>query len=663
MQGLLDFFGLGGGGASPATPPPQMFGFPGMTPEEQAFVRQRSMNALLGTIGPSLMAASQGGIPLAQAGALRAQAMSQAAQAPMAAMQAGDQAGQQMLQQRMLRTQIAQREAQMASGARMANWISGGATAAPAAPGAGVMPTAAPSATPAVTTSAPQPVDLDLAARVLHFEAGNQGPEGLAAVAHVMRNRANLTGRSLADVVSQPGQFEPFATRRDQINALRPEQYADARRVLEGVVAGDIPDPTRGATHFLNPELVTQRGGQRPAWAPEGQGMRIGAHEFFSIPQDFRQAGGATPASVPAGSAPLSPQQAALVAPVNGAAPRTPGFNGNSVANMPAELRVLAADAFNRGDLEAGERIVSGWLTRNPSSVQTAIIGGRVVEIRPDATLGRDFGPATDRGPVMSETQIAALGVPAASARMIASLGTREEQDQAIRAFATREQPRLAEQEDPLRGEFLRQPQVQRFTQSIPLYGTIHTALDRIETGARTGQYDQVAALDAVFALANILDPGSVVRGEEVVTIQRTSGLPGWMQAQIARVNQGAALTTATIAQMRSVADDRMQVYRNEVNEVGSFYTGLATRRGLDPQNVVPGFRDVVAERRAAAEAARANNSGSEERPARPARPPGVRDEQIAAGIRRRLPGDTPDAINARRAAARAAGINPSLVE
>ena len=155
MQGLLDLFGLGGGGASPATPQPPMFGFPGMTPEEQAFARQRSMNALLGTLGPSLMAASQGGIPLAQAGALRAQAMSQAAQAPMAAMQAGDQAGQQMLQQRMLRAQLAQRENQTRLGGALAGMFGfGGAEAQPAPAAAGPAVAAAP-ATAAAAAPAP----------------------------------------------------------------------------------------------------------------------------------------------------------------------------------------------------------------------------------------------------------------------------------------------------------------------------------------------------------------------------------------------------------------------------------------------------------------------------------------------------------------------------
>lgn len=658
MQGLLDLFGLGGGGASPATPQPPMFGFPGMSPEEQAFARTRAMQTLLGTVGSNFMAASQGGIPLAQAGALRAQAMSAAAQAPMLAMQAGDQAGQQMLQQRALRSQIAQREAQVASGQRMANFLlggGGGATVppvAPAAPAAAVS-AATSSATPAATTSAPQPLDLDLAARVLHMEAGNQGPEGLAAVAHVIRNRANLTGRSLSEVVSQPGQFEPFATRRDQINALRPEQYADARRVIEGVVAGQIPDPTRGATHFLNPELVAQRGGQRPAWAPEGQGTRIGAHEFFSIPQDFRQAGGATPAAAPAGGAPLSPQQAALVAPVNGAAPRTPGFNGNSLANMPAELRVLAAESFARGDHEGGQRIVSDWLTRNPPSVQTVNVGGRVRELRPDASLGQDYGPANDRGPVMTEAQITGLGVPAQSARMIASLGTREEQDQAIRALATREAPRPSEGEDALRTQFQALAPVTRYAQSVPLFQAISRNVDRIRTSASAGRPDLLGELDLVVSIANLFDPGSVVREGEVANVIRTQGLNGDVQRALGYATSGQRLPGAVLDQVVASAADRMTAYREAVQPYANAYRGLAERRGLNPDNVILDLGDPVAEVNERRRAGGVNGPPGVQPPA------GAAAADIANRIRERFPNDPA----MRRRAATAAGINPSLVE
>ena len=43
-----------------------------------------------------------------------------------------------------------------------------------------------------------------------------------------------------------------------------------------------IPDPTAGATHFLNPTIVRKRrGGSLPEWA-RGEGQPIGQHTFYA---------------------------------------------------------------------------------------------------------------------------------------------------------------------------------------------------------------------------------------------------------------------------------------------------------------------------------------------------------------------------------------------
>jgi hypothetical protein len=51
---------------------------------------------------------------------------------------------------------------------------------------------------------------------------------------------------------------------------------------VDAVLNGATPDPTAGATHFLNPEIVRgRRGGSLPAWA-RGEGQPIGNHTFYS---------------------------------------------------------------------------------------------------------------------------------------------------------------------------------------------------------------------------------------------------------------------------------------------------------------------------------------------------------------------------------------------
>jgi spore germination cell wall hydrolase CwlJ-like protein len=126
----------------------------------------------------------------------------------------------------------------------------------------------------------------DYLIRTIVFEAGGETEIGKAAVAHVVLNR-KLIGRwgdNIKDVVTYPWQFEPWTTRRDEIEKLSSQdhRYQDAAQIADAVLAGRIPDPTAGATHFINPVVVRQRrGGSLPSWA-DGGGKWIGRHVFYS---------------------------------------------------------------------------------------------------------------------------------------------------------------------------------------------------------------------------------------------------------------------------------------------------------------------------------------------------------------------------------------------
>ncbi len=130
------------------------------------------------------------------------------------------------------------------------------------------------------------PSDRDYVIRTMIGEAANQGDDGLAAVAHVIMNRARdggYGGRTPRDVVLARGQFEPWSTRRDELLGYAPEDpaYQRAAAVFDRVVGGESKDPTGGATHFLNEEVVRQRrGGTLPRWA-SGKSTKIGDHTFY----------------------------------------------------------------------------------------------------------------------------------------------------------------------------------------------------------------------------------------------------------------------------------------------------------------------------------------------------------------------------------------------
>jgi Cell Wall Hydrolase len=130
------------------------------------------------------------------------------------------------------------------------------------------------------------PQDRDYSIRTMLGEAADQPDNGVAAVARVIMNRAKnggYGGSSPAAVVLTPGQFEPWQTRPRELLSYSPQSpgYVRAARIFDSVVQGDTPDPTNGATHFLNPEIVrARRGGTLPGWA-QGSGQRIGDHVFY----------------------------------------------------------------------------------------------------------------------------------------------------------------------------------------------------------------------------------------------------------------------------------------------------------------------------------------------------------------------------------------------
>jgi hypothetical protein len=128
--------------------------------------------------------------------------------------------------------------------------------------------------------------DRDYLIRTIAFEASGEPEEGKAAVAHVIlnRERSGRWGGTIKDVVTHPWQFEPWMTRRSEMLRLSVEdpRYRSAAEIADAVLAGETPDPTAGATHFLNPTIVRQRrGGSLPAWA-QGDGQPIGRHTFYS---------------------------------------------------------------------------------------------------------------------------------------------------------------------------------------------------------------------------------------------------------------------------------------------------------------------------------------------------------------------------------------------
>jgi spore germination cell wall hydrolase CwlJ-like protein len=109
------------------------------------------------------------------------------------------------------------------------------------------------------------PEERDYLIRTIVFEASGEPEKGKAAVAFVIlnRERRGRWGDNIEEVVTQPWQFEPWMTRRREIEKLSRDdpRYQSAATIADTVLSGQMEDPTAGATHFLNPVVVRQRRG------------------------------------------------------------------------------------------------------------------------------------------------------------------------------------------------------------------------------------------------------------------------------------------------------------------------------------------------------------------------------------------------------------------
>jgi spore germination cell wall hydrolase CwlJ-like protein len=160
----------------------------------------------------------------------------------------------------------------------------------------------------------PSARDRDIGIRTMLGEAANEGANGLAAVAHVMRNRAT-DGRwpsSIAGVSLQPKQFSAWNDGAGGNNLVRQYNPGDpiydrAGEIFDAVMAGKHVDPTGGATHYYSPagmsKLVAD-GDQSnlvPKWLSaeaekSGGQIKIGGHIFVGKANPATERTGTEPA-------------------------------------------------------------------------------------------------------------------------------------------------------------------------------------------------------------------------------------------------------------------------------------------------------------------------------------------------------------------------------
>lgn len=141
------------------------------------------------------------------------------------------------------------------------------------------------------------PQQRDVLVKTILGEARGEGEEGMAAVAHVIANRAG-SGRYPGDPAAVALQDRQFSTWNrgeggNNPNQFRPgtQQYDTAAQIIDRVFSGQSQDPTNGALFYHTPAV-------NPNWAGEVNRYgttKLGNHIFYNgrpvPPRDIPNAG------------------------------------------------------------------------------------------------------------------------------------------------------------------------------------------------------------------------------------------------------------------------------------------------------------------------------------------------------------------------------------
>ncbi len=128
--------------------------------------------------------------------------------------------------------------------------------------------------------------ELFLVSTTVAMEAEGEPYRGKLAVAYVIFNRARSTNKSVISVVFRPYAFSAWNTRGGRQKALdriSDEVWKDSEMAASSAYHHIEPDPTLGATHYLNIPLTKKiRGGTLPVWVSRLKKTTvIDKHTFF----------------------------------------------------------------------------------------------------------------------------------------------------------------------------------------------------------------------------------------------------------------------------------------------------------------------------------------------------------------------------------------------
>lgn len=268
-------------------------------------------------------------------------------------------------------------------------------------------------------------------------------------------------------------------------------------------------------------------------------------------------------------------------------------------AGEMASLNALAAQFAGEGF----QPLQAQFLKRAAAAAEPMKVGGGM--LTPQGQFLKDPAAARDTRRAALERQALGLekqigeGERAEQARL--DRLAQQERDAGLRRDALSLQERIAEMrreiannrpkddsksfrvEDNLRAEYLKRADKIR-------EGTGHAQNVLTLLSDPTTVRDATKQVALVFAFGKMLDPESVVREAEQQMIANARGLFDSLMQMVPALQTGAKLTPQQLKSMQSIAQQLMSGSTNRMTDLAGYYQGLAQRRGVDVQNVLPSY-------------------------------------------------------------------------
>lgn len=133
-----------------------------------------------------------------------------------------------------------------------------------------------------------------------------------------------------------------------------------------------------------------------------------------------------------------------------------------------------------------------------------------------------------------------------------------------------------------LRDEFQSSTVVKNYREVTPIMESMKDAMQRPS---------RAADLNMVYALAKIMDPGSVVREGEMIMVNNTQGIGDRLAGMIQSLNGGAQLTPETRQRIMEEAQSRYRGLEQSYKALEDHYGGMADRFNLRREDVIVPIR------------------------------------------------------------------------